>query len=199
MVHGAEQFLARLGVGGDDVHHAGQELLAVAGALDEPVGDVTEAQDRGGDHLGAVLAVDGGLLDGGGAPLDGQFEGLGGVADLEGDVGDAVTVLHHVGRGRVGGGEGGGEDDLDAALAQQQRAVVGLSGLGPGLAAHTEAESGAEVERGLLGISNIELDVVYGPDIHAKPFCFHVRQEKVEMFSESGERVNQEIRPRISL
>ena len=94
------------------------------------------------------------------------------VVDLDRDDRDAVAVPLHVPGGRMLGGQPGGEQHPDVAVAEQQRALPGQPGLRAALAADLEADGGAEVEGRLPGVPHVEFDVVDATDVHVPcPLC----------------------------
>ncbi|MNY22783.1 hypothetical protein D3C86_1564220 [compost metagenome] len=139
---------------------AGQEDAGVVGALDEGVDGVAVGR-HAGEHDAAVgVGALGGLHDAGGATRNRLVVGEAGVVDDDGDVLDAVPVRLDVLGDRMIGGEGRGQDEADLALLEHVARAIALARLGAGIGDRVEAEGLLVEVGGLLGVADVEFDVV---------------------------------------
>jgi hypothetical protein len=129
-------------------------------AADEGVDRAAVGLDRGDGDGPLVVAERAGLLGGLGAVGDGALPRLLGVEDGERDVLDAVAVELDLLGGGVVLGERGGEQEADVALGEQVVGLVARAGGEVGDLGDVEPEGvGVEVG-GLLGVADVEADVV---------------------------------------
>jgi hypothetical protein len=123
--------------------------------------DRTPVGVDGGDGDGALVVLErAGLLGGAGAVAHRALPGLLGVEDGEGDVLDAVAVLLDLLGGGVVLGQRGRQQQADVALGEQVVGLLAAAGGEVGDLGDVEPEGvGVEVGR-LLGVADIEADVV---------------------------------------
>lgn len=122
--------------------------------------DAAKGLDAGHGDGTVFVFEDAGLIGGLRAVADGFFPGFFCVEDGEGDVFDAVAVHRNFHVGGVFCGEATGEDEADVALCEEvvSRVTDACGEVGDLL--DLEAEAVCVEERGLLGVADVELDVV---------------------------------------
>ncbi len=104
-----------------------------------------------------------------------RVERLRRVGHLERDHADAVAVLEDELSDRVVGGERGGQDESDVPLLEHVRSQVSMPGFQAAIAGRGESERPRVIRRRLLGIADVELQMVDALDraeiLHRVPFA----------------------------
>ena len=127
---------------------------------------VPVGQNRGSNHLAALVFLHPGLGEWRSASFQGECESLLGVRHGECHVLDAIAVRRLVGDDGGVGGEAGGHHESDAALLEYVRTSIPDAVFGPRVGDDVEAERRPVVVGRLSGVPDVELDSVVSQDGH---------------------------------
>ena len=145
-------------------HEAGEKEAFVVFALDDRVDRVAVRRDRGDHHFTVRVLHHGGLLNGTSAPLDRLRVRVARVVHPEREVAHAVAVAADVIGDRTVRTDRRRQHEPNLVLLEEVARAVANSGLRPAVRDEVEPERGAIEHRALLGVADVELDVVGAVD-----------------------------------